>query len=201
MKQRTWCALAVAGMLAASAPALRAQDATTPDTSGTTSDVTIPAPVPPVAFTPLNLPTLTVPPQIDYSVLLNKPFTYTDLMQAKYAGLSDSQIAAIGNIADKTGLSFHLIREEVLRGAPFASLATKYGLNLDDVYNTADEEQEIANYKQAYETTGYYAIKAMKMGDMSDNGMASDSSMNAATGTGTAGTGSGMSATTGTGSN
>ena len=48
---------------------------------------------------------------------------------------------------------------------------------LTDVYNVDDEKAKIDAYKQAYETTGTYAMKAMMMngmsGDMAGSAMAS----------------------------
>ena len=168
MKHQTWIAAAAVAALLAATPALRAQDATAP-TGGT--DATSPA-IPTV--TPINIPTITPVTPIDYSVLLNQNFDYTDLTQAKDSGLTDDQIATVANIAEKTGQPFSEVRADLLRGDTFASLATKYNLSLDDVYNVDEEKTEIQNYKQAYETTGTWALKAMQNGT-ADSGTPSTS--------------------------
>ena len=39
---------------------------------------------------------------IDYTILRNQAFTYTDLTQAKASGLSDNQVATVAKIAEET---------------------------------------------------------------------------------------------------
>ena len=152
MKHMNWIAAgAVAAMLAA-APALRAQDAT-PPAAGADSIPTI-APVAP----------------IDYSVLRNQSFTYLDLTQAKASGLSDDEVATAAKIAEETGQSFGAVREDLMNGATFTQLATKYNLSLADLYSVDDEKTKIDNYKQAYETTGSFAMKAMMNGGSGTSG-------------------------------
>jgi uncharacterized surface protein with fasciclin (FAS1) repeats len=186
MKRNHWIAAgAIAAMLAAASPAVKAQDTTTP--TGADSIPTI-APVAP----------------IDYSVLRNQAFTYTDLQQAKASGLSDDETATVAKIAEETGQPFSSVRDELLDGATFPQLAVKYNLSLSDLYNVDDEKTKIANYKQAYETTGTYALKAMMngggmmasdmsagTGSMSSSSMSSNSTATATTATGTTGTDTG----------
>jgi uncharacterized surface protein with fasciclin (FAS1) repeats len=151
-------------MLAVSASAARAQDTTAP---------AAPPATPPAITLP---PATPMPVQIDYSVLANQPFTYYDLEAAKRSGLSDAQVATVAKIATETGQSFSTVRDELLRGATFPSLAVKYGLNLSDLYDVKDEEQTISDYKRAYRTTGTYALKMT-----SDTGMPYPTADNSAT--------------------
>jgi uncharacterized surface protein with fasciclin (FAS1) repeats len=145
MTQKTWIAGAVAAMFIAAAPALLAQD-----------DTTAPA-APPMAMT--MPPPMATPQAIDYKVLTNAPYSYADLEGAKRTGLSDNQIAVAAKIADKTGVSFNTVCQQILLGAPFQTLAVQYGLNLADLYNVTDEKQKISDYKLAYKTTGTYAMR------------------------------------------
>ena len=59
-----------------------------------------------------------------------------------------------------------------MNGATFTQLASKYNLSLDDLYNVDDEKTKIDSYKQAYESTGTSALKAMMNGGMMASDMA-----------------------------
>lgn len=91
---------------------------------------------------------------IDYTSLINPPVDYLDLKQASEAGLSDTEIAAAAKIAEKTGTPFNEVTAAVLRGETFASLADRANIPLPDLWNLTDEKAKIANYVQAYESTG-----------------------------------------------
>jgi len=91
---------------------------------------------------------------IDYTSLINPPVDYLDLKQASEAGLSDTEIAAAAKIAEKTGTPFNEVTAAVLRGETFASLADRANIPLPDLWNVTDEKAKIANYVQAYESTG-----------------------------------------------
>jgi uncharacterized surface protein with fasciclin (FAS1) repeats len=108
---------------------------------------------------------------IDYSVLA-KPhaYDYTSLRQAKAAGYSDSQIATMVKIADRSDMSLTEVLAAVQRGVTFPVLALNSNLRLYDAYNVGDTEAEIENYKTAYEHTGTSGLKMG--GDMSTAPMA-----------------------------
>lgn len=144
---RNWTvAAAVAAMMAASTASVLAQDPVAPPMAPAAPapmapDSTVSAPMaPPVVET------------IDYTVLKNPFYNYTDLEAAKTRGLSDSQIATIAKIAKETDLPFNSISAAVERGETFPALATEYGLKLGDVYDSEKEKAEIVNYKIAYES-------------------------------------------------
>ena len=99
---------------------------------------------------------------IDYRVLRHQDYTYR-ISSRRASGLSDTEIAVVAKIAEETGQPFSQVREDLMNGASFTTLASKYNLTLADLYNVDDEKAKIDAYKQAYETTGTYAIKAMKM--------------------------------------
>ncbi len=153
MTQKNWIIGAVAAMLAVSASAASAQTAPAmPDTTAAPA-MTMP-------------PAMPMPEAFDYSILTKVPYTYYDLEAAKRTGLSDSQVATVAKIAEETGQPFGMVRDQLLRGATFPSLAVMYGLNLADLYDVSAEEQKIADYKEAYKTTGAYAMKATMMTGM-----------------------------------
>jgi predicted S18 family serine protease len=149
--------LAGAALLAV-APAAFAQTGDTM-TSTTTATTTTPTGS---GLDSFGVPTLTAPEVIDYSVLRQKKFDYTDLWQAKERGFSDTHIASIAKIAELTDQPFTSVSDAVLRGETFPSLALKYNLSLADVYDVSDEKAKIADYKKAYETTGKWSFKALK---------------------------------------
>ena len=132
MKHMNWIAAgAVAAMLAAASPALKAQDATSTTTTTTTttsgSDIPTIAPVAP----------------IDYSILRNQDFTYMDLKQAHASGLTDNRDRRRRQDrgGDRPALQPGPRRPDE-RGESFTTLATKYGLDLGDLYNVDDEKTE-----------------------------------------------------------
>ena len=90
----------------------------------------------------------------DYKILSNPNYDYIDLQQAKARGLSDSQIATIAKIAQKSGTPFRMISAAVERGDTFPMLAGEYNLKLGDVYENDKEKMQIANYIYTYESIG-----------------------------------------------
>ncbi len=158
MTQKTWIAGAVAAMLFAAAPALLAQaDTTTPTAPGATTPATPDATAAPAMTMP---PPMPMPEQFDYKILTSVPYTYADLAAAKRTGLSDAEVATVAQIADQTGMPFSAIRADLLRGDTFPTLATMYGLNLASLYDVSATEHQIKEYKEAYKTTGMFAMKA-----------------------------------------
>lgn len=112
----------------------------------------------------------------DYSLLAaHHSYDYTDLKFAERRGYSDSEIATVAKIADKTGWSFRDVLAMVARGRTFGSIATEANLRLSDVLDVDDEKQKIADYKATYETTGMMGMK--NMGMMHDSGMMKDKMM------------------------
>jgi hypothetical protein len=157
MKTQILSAAAVAALLAVCTTGAMAQDATNPGPT-----------VQPMAFTPINIPTITAPPAMDYKVLIGQPFTFMDIRQAERTGLSDRDIARIAKIADITGLPFQVIREQVLVGDSFAELSEMYGINIASIYDVDNEMQTIQDFKDATRTTGYWAMRDMS-GNMNGN--------------------------------
>ena len=151
MKHQNWIAAGAIAAMVAAAPALKAQDSTSTTTGSMSTGMSSPAGT------------------IDYTVLANRTFDYLDLTQAKASGLSDNQVATVAKIAEETGQPFHSIRADLMRGESFSMLATKYNLDLADLYNVDDEKTKIDNYKAAYETTGTFALKNMAGGTMGGN--------------------------------
>ncbi|BDI29601.1 hypothetical protein CCAX7_16520 [Capsulimonas corticalis] len=86
----------------------------------------------------------------NYSILLNKPYDYTDLMAAKAQGWDDSHIAMFANIAEKAGVPFNQIVEDANRGWSFAAMGQKYGLTDSQIYDAQNNITEIKEYKTAY---------------------------------------------------
>ncbi len=91
---------------------------------------------------------------MDYHILSNPHYDYVDLQQAKARGLSDSQIATIAKIAEKSGTPFREVSAAVERGVTFPMLAGEYNLKLADVYDSDKEKQQIADYISIYESIG-----------------------------------------------
>ncbi len=169
---RNWTVTAaVAAMLAASTASVRAQDNAAPPAAPMAPapmapDTTAAAPMSTntTAAMPMTSDTM-LPPLMNYKILSNPTYSYTDLMMAKNRGLSDSQIATIAKIAKKTDMPFGAVSAAVERGETFPMLATEYGLNLADVYQNDKEKGQIADYKAAYESLN--PKKSMMMADMS----------------------------------
>lgn len=99
------------------------------------------------------------PGSIDYSVLGNPDFNYTDLKKAKAEGFSDNEVASIAKLAHYSGVPFTSITDRVLHGTTFSTLATQYAVRLGDVLDVTDEKDKIAAYETAYEATGTMALK------------------------------------------
>lgn len=118
-----------------------------------------------------------MPGSIDFSVLNNPDFNYTDLKKAKAEGFSDNEVASIAKIAHFSGVSFTDITDQVLHGTTFSTLATRLNLNLGNVLDVADEKDKISAYETAYEATGTMALKnSGSMGMMSPSSPMSGSS-------------------------
>lgn len=121
------------------------------------------------------------PGSIDYSVLGNRDFNYTDIKKAKSEGFSDNEVASIAKIAHYSGVPFADITDRALSGTTFSTLATQLNLKLGDVLDVADEKDKIAAYETAYEATGVMALKnSGSMGMMSPSAsmpMSSSTSM------------------------
>ena len=142
-------ASAVAAMLASAGSSAFAQaaDTTTPPPTAAPMDSTAPMPMSSMPMSgssavptpPTNFPT-------DYSILSNRVFDSVDLQQARARGLSEAQIATIVKISKDTGYSFREVSAKVEQGETFASLATMYGLKLNDVYSNDKEKQQVSDY-------------------------------------------------------
>lgn len=142
-------ASAVAAMLASAGSSAFAQaaDTTAPPPTAAPMDSTAPMPMSSmpmsgssaVPIPPMNFPT-------DYSILSNRVFDSVDLQQARARGLSEAQIATIVKISKDTGYSFREVSAKVEQGETFASLATMYGLKLNDVYSNDKEKQQVSDY-------------------------------------------------------
>jgi uncharacterized surface protein with fasciclin (FAS1) repeats len=91
---------------------------------------------------------------IDYSVLINSPFDYLDLNQARAEGFSDSQIASIAKIASEAGVPFNEVAQLALNGLAFPTISDKYGLRTFDYLDNGDMLNRIAVYRAAYDNTG-----------------------------------------------
>lgn len=150
-------ASAVAAMLAASCPSSRAQDATMapPAMPGAMAN--------PGTLSSGSMSGMTPSGGIDFSVLNNSAYDYTDIKKAKAEGFSDSDVATIAKIARLTGYSFTSLTDRVLHGTTFSTLAEESNLNLGDVLNAQDEKDKISAYEAAYEATGSMALKNMGM--------------------------------------
>lgn len=124
----------------------------------------------------MSTPTM-APGSIDYSVLGNPEFNYTDLKKAKAEGFSDNEVASMEQIHHYAGVPFTDIVDRVLHGTAFSTLATQYNLRLSDVLDVADQKDKIAAYETAYEATGVMAVKnGGGMGMMSPSSSMSTSS-------------------------
>ena len=142
-------ASAVAAMLASAGSSAFAQaaDTTAPPPTAAPMDSTAPMPMSSMPMSgssavptpPTNFPT-------DYSILSNRVFDSVDLQQARARGLSEAQIATIVKISKDTGYSFREVSAKVEQGETFASLATMYGLKLNDVYSNDKEKQQVSDY-------------------------------------------------------
>lgn len=117
------------------------------------------------------------PGSIDYSVLNNPDFNYSDLKKAKSEGFSDNEVASIAKIAHYSGVSFAVITSRVLNGTTFSALATELNLKLGDVLDVADEKDKISAYETAYEATGTMALKNSSSMGMMTPPMSSSSTM------------------------
>jgi uncharacterized surface protein with fasciclin (FAS1) repeats len=136
--------------------------ATTParaDTLTTTQTTTT------VTSAPAEMPIIMPPPlgpngqPIDYTVLVNSPFDYTDLCQAHAEGFSDREIAVIAKISAESGAPFEDIAHEALAGQSFPTIADRYNLRLYDVLDASDYQDKIRDYKAAYRNTGANDVK------------------------------------------
>lgn len=156
-------AAAAAAMVALAPSVARAQDnsvnTTTTDNSTTTTTTTTTT-----EFVPINIPTIAPPPMgpngepIDYTVLAGKRYTYTDLAQARAEGFSWHDIAVIAKISDKSGMPFEYIKHLALEGESFPTIAFRFNLSLVDVLHARDYEIQVAEYRDAYRTTGSYEV-------------------------------------------
>ena len=167
---RNWAlAGAVAAMLAASTAVVRAQDATPPTAPAAPAPA---APLTPDTTTPMSSAPMSSDAMssgtMDYHILSNPNYDYVDLKQAKARGLSDSQIATIAKIAQKSGTPFREVSAAVERGATFPMLAGEYNLKLADVYDSEKEKQQIADYISLYESIG--TKSGMSSGSMMASG-------------------------------
>jgi uncharacterized surface protein with fasciclin (FAS1) repeats len=152
MNKRNMCLIAAAAAMVALAPsAVRADETATTTTTSTTTTT---------EFVPINIPTIAPPPTgpngepINYTVLAGKNYDAVDLNQARAEGFNDHDIAVIAKIADKSGRSFGEVKQRVLSGQSFPSLAEEYNLRLADVLDASDYQAQIAEYRVAYDTTG-----------------------------------------------
>ena len=178
--KRNWIYVgAVAAMLAAAPLSTRAQDATAP------APAPAPAPMPDATATPpapmdstmgsatggsmsmgsgsMSKGGMMSTATPDYSLLSNPSYDYVDLQKAKASGLSDSTIASLFILSDKTGYSFTGLVDKTLRGETLATQAQNYGVPIATVLDTADTKAKIEAYKAAYEQTGTFAMKNMPM--------------------------------------
>jgi len=142
-------ASAVAAMLASAGSSAFAQaaDTTAPPPTAAPMDSTAPMPM---SSAPMSAPSAVPTPPTnfptDYSILSNRVFDSVDLQQARARGLSEAQIATIVKISKDTGYSFREVSAKVEQGETFASLATMYGLKLNDVYSNDKEKQQVSDY-------------------------------------------------------
>ena len=184
---RNWAlAGAVAAMLAVAPTVVRAQDTTTPAPTAP-NGTTVPDTSSTGTTTPAPANTTTTESSgsgsgsmsggmsdtmssgtMDYHILSNPNYDYVDLKQAKARGLSDSQIATIAKIAQKSGTPFREVSAAVERGATFPMLAGEYNLKLADVYESEKEKQQIADYISLYESIG--TKNGMSSGSMMTSG-------------------------------
>ena len=142
-------ASAVAAMLASAGSSAFAQaaDTTAPPPAAAPMDSTAPMPMSSAPMSgPSAVPTPPTNFPTDYSILSNRVFDSVDLQQARARGLSEAQIATIVKISEDTGYSFREISAKVEQGETFASLATTYGLKLNDVYSNDKEKQQVSDY-------------------------------------------------------
>jgi len=142
-------ASAVAAMLASAGSSAFAQaaDTTAPPPTAAPMDSTAPMPMSSVPMSgPSAVPTPPTNFPTDYSILSNRVFDSVDLQQARARGLSEAQIATIVKISKDTGYSFREVSAKVEQGETFASLATMYGLKLNDVYSNDKEKQQVSDY-------------------------------------------------------
>jgi len=142
-------ASAVAAMLASAGSSAFAQaaDTTAPPPTAAPMDSTAPMPMSTMPMAgPSAVPTPPTNFPTDYSILSNRVFDSVDLQQARARGLSESQIATIVKISKDTGYSFRSVSAKVEQGQTFPSLATMYGLKLNDVYSNDKEKQEVSDY-------------------------------------------------------
>lgn len=170
MTKGTWTWIsAVAAMLTSSGAAVRAQDAPAPpmppasgmDTTSTTTSTTTTGTMTDGMTSSMDSASMhTVPSdRPDYRVLISPEFDYQDLKQAEAVGLGDDEVARIALISRMSGVPFRDIRDAVMRGETFSSLADQYNLNLSDLDDVSDEKLSIAAFESAYEATGLSGLK------------------------------------------
>lgn len=87
---------------------------------------------------------------IDYRILNNPYYDYTDLRLARTLGYTRGETASIAKIARLTDLPFKHVLNQVHQGRTFALLASDYGLRLGDVLDASDEQARIDQYLRAY---------------------------------------------------
>jgi len=87
-------------------------------------------------------------------MLNNRVFDFFDLNAAKAHSLSDQQIATILKIARLSGEPFHVIGAAVYRGGTFRQIAWDHNVPYPALKNVAQEEDDIASYTAAYQSTG-----------------------------------------------
>jgi uncharacterized surface protein with fasciclin (FAS1) repeats len=150
------CLAAAAVALAAASTAVRADSTTTTTTQVTTTTTLLPVipTIDPAPVGPNGQP-------IDYTVLINSPFDYTDLNQAKAEGYSDSEIATMAKISVMAGVPFDDVVHQAQAGQTAPFIADKYNLRMYDVWDASDYQAKIAAYKLAYENTGANRVRSL----------------------------------------
>jgi len=107
-----------------------------------------------------SIPTILPPPAgpngqpINYNALIDSPFNYQDLVQAKDDGFSDADVARIAKISVMADVPFNDVLHQALAGQTFSTLANRYNLRQYDVWDASDYQSKIADYKYAYEHSG-----------------------------------------------
>jgi len=151
--------LGVAASLAFAATAALADPPTivTTTTTETTTFTQVPS-IAPLPLDPNGQP-------IDFTVLLDPPADYTDLMQAHWVGFSDRDVARIAKLSHKSGVPFSDIMHQALAGQTLAMQAYRYNIRLYDIWDASDWEPRIAAYKYAYEHTGSREAKFLVAAD------------------------------------
>ena len=131
----------------AAAPTTQAPVTTAP-TPAVAPEPTAVAPLSNTTTTWTNSSTTATP--VNYKVLLNKPYDYSDLMAAKAMGYDESSIATFANIAERAGVPFNEIVSEVTRGMSYAFIGQKYGLTNAQIQDDLNTVTEIQDFKTAY---------------------------------------------------